>query len=130
MLDAEARIREVGHFKGIVTQSGAGQQLGGGQQAAPDLIGTIFLEMTDRRDRDIDGFEVENRYRDAIANLPGARAEVVTIEQGPPVGKARAAGTVRRRSRSTLRRGCSHSQSYGKRDDGADRCRRYGPVPA
>ena len=88
MLDAEARIREVGHFKGIVTQSGAGQQLGGGQQAAPDLIGTIFLEMTDRRDRDIDGFEVENRYRDAIANLPGARAEVVTIEQGPPVGKA------------------------------------------
>lgn len=88
MLDAEARIREVGHFKGIVTQSGAGQQLGGGQQAAPDLIGTIFLEMTDRRDRDIDGFELENRYRDAIANLPGARAEVVTIEQGPPVGKA------------------------------------------
>lgn len=88
MLDAEARIREVGHFKGIVTQSGSGQQLGGGQQAAPDLIGTIFLEMTDRRDRDIDGFEVENRYRDAIANLPGARAEVVTIEQGPPVGKA------------------------------------------
>jgi len=88
MLDAEARIREVGHFKGIVTQSGAGQQLGGDQQAAPDLIGTIFLEMTDRRDRDIDGFEVENRYRDAIANLPGARAEVVTIEQGPPVGKA------------------------------------------
>lgn len=87
MLDVERRIREVGHFKGIVTQSGSGQQMGGGQQSAPDLIGTIFLEMTDRRDRDIDGFEVENRYRDAISNLPGARAEVVTIEQGPPVGK-------------------------------------------
>lgn len=88
MLDAESRIREIGHFKGIVTQSGAGNSLGGGQQSAPDLIGTIFVEMTDRRDRDIDGFEVENRYRDAVANLPGARAEVVTIEQGPPVGKA------------------------------------------
>jgi multidrug efflux pump len=62
--------------------------LGGGQQSAPDLIGTIFIEMTDRRDRDIDGFEVENQYRDAVANLPGARAEVVTIEEGPPVGKA------------------------------------------
>lgn len=87
MLDVESRIREVGHFKGIVTQSGSGNSLGGGQQSAPDLIGTIFVEMTDRRDRDIDGFEVENRYRDAVSNLPGARAEVVTIEQGPPVGK-------------------------------------------
>ena len=62
--------------------------MGGGQQSAPDLIGTIFIEMTDRRDRDIDGFEVENQYRDSVSNLPGARAEVVTIEQGPPVGKA------------------------------------------
>lgn len=87
MLDVQSRIMEVGHIKGIVTQSGAGQQLGGDQQTAPDLIGSIFIEMTDRRDRDIDGFEVENRYRDAIANIPGARAEVASIEQGPPVGK-------------------------------------------
>ena len=88
MLDVEGRIREVGHFKGIVTQSGSGQQMSGTGQTAPDIIGSIFIEMTDRRDRDLDGFEVENRYREAIANLPGARAEVVTIEQGPPVGKA------------------------------------------
>ena len=70
-----------------MTQSGAGQQLGGDQQTAPDLIGSIFIEMTDRRDRDLDGFEVENSYRDAITNIPGARAEVASIEQGPPVGK-------------------------------------------
>lgn len=87
MLDVESRIAEVGYYKGIVTQSGAGQQLGGDQQTAPDLIGSIFIEMTDRRNRDLDGFEVENRYRDAIANIPGARAEVASIEQGPPVGK-------------------------------------------
>ncbi|MFK7862977.1 MAG: efflux RND transporter permease subunit, partial [Pseudohongiellaceae bacterium] len=87
MLDVERRITEVGYYKGIVTQSGAGQQLGGDQQTAPDLIGSIFIEMTDRRNRDLDGFEVENRYRDAIANIPGARAEVASIEQGPPVGK-------------------------------------------
>jgi multidrug efflux pump len=87
MLDVETRIREVGHFKGILTQSGAGQQMGGGQQAAPDLVGTIFLELTDRRERDVNGFEVENMYRDAITNIPGVKAEVVTIEQGPPVGK-------------------------------------------
>lgn len=87
MLDVEQRIRDVGHFKGIVTQSGAGQQMGGDQQTAPDLIGSIFIEMTDRRDRDLDGFEVENLYREAITGIPGVRAEVVTVEQGPPVGK-------------------------------------------
>ncbi len=87
MLDVQQRIMDVGHIKGIVMQSGAGQQQGGGQQSAPDLIGTVFIEMTDRRDRDVDGFELENQYRDAIQNIPGVRAEVVTIEQGPPVGK-------------------------------------------
>lgn len=87
MFSVQERIYEVGYFKGIVMQSGTGQQLGGDQQTAPDLIGYIFVEMTDRRDRELNGFEVENRYREAIANLPGARAEVVSIEQGPPVGK-------------------------------------------
>lgn len=87
MLDVQDRIMAVGHIKGIVMQSGAGQQQGGGQQTAPDLIGTIFIEMTDRRDRDVDGFELEDLYREAITNIPGVRAEVATIEQGPPVGK-------------------------------------------
>lgn len=76
MLSVQERIYEVGYFKGIVMQSGTGQQLGGDQQTAPDLIGYIFVEMVDRRERELDGFEVENRYRQAIANLPGARAEV------------------------------------------------------
>ena len=87
MLDAEERIREVGLFSGIVTQSGAGQQMSGSGQSAPDLIGTIFVEMTDRRTRDEDGFEIENLYRQAIAGIPGVRAEIVSVEQGPPVGK-------------------------------------------
>ena len=87
MLSVQERIYEVGYFKGIVMQSGTGQQLGGDQQTAPDLIGYIFVEMVDRRERELDGFEVEDRYRQAIANLPGARAEVVSVEQGPPVGK-------------------------------------------
>ena len=87
MLDAEARIQEVGHYDGIVTQSGAGQQMGGAQQSAPDLIGTIFIELTDRRTRELNGFQIENMYREAITQLPGVRAEIVTIEQGPPVGK-------------------------------------------
>ena len=87
MLDAEDRIREVGLFSGIMTQSGAGQQMSGSGQSAPDLIGTIFVEMTDRRTRDEDGFEIENLYRQAITGIPGVRAEIVSVEQGPPVGK-------------------------------------------
>lgn len=87
MLDVQDRIAEVGYYKSIVTQSGAGRSIGGGQGAAPDLVGTIFLEFTDRRERDLDGFEVEDAYREAISNIPGVRAEIATPEQGPPVGK-------------------------------------------
>ncbi len=87
VLDVESRIRDIGHYKNMVTQTGAGRSLGGGQGAAPDLVGTIFLEFTDRRERAIDGFEVENLYREAISDLPGISAEISTPEQGPPVGK-------------------------------------------
>jgi multidrug efflux pump len=87
VLDVEQRIKDIGYYKSIVTQSGAGRSMGGGMGAAPDLIGTIFLEFTDRRDRDVNGFEIEDMYRQAIRNLPGIRAEINTPEQGPPVGK-------------------------------------------
>ena len=87
VLDVEARVQEVGHFAAIVTQSGAGRSMGGGMGAAPDLVGTIFLEFTDRRTRDLDGFEIENAYRDAISDIPGVRTEIVRQESGPPVGK-------------------------------------------
>ncbi|MEY3668592.1 MAG: hypothetical protein RL572_2132 [Pseudomonadota bacterium] len=87
VVDVEQRIMNVGYYKNIVTQSGAGQSLGGGQSSAPDLVGTIFVEFIDRRIRDVNGFEIENLYRDAISNIPGVRAEIATIEQGPPVGK-------------------------------------------
>ncbi len=85
--EVEARVEAVGHYKNIVSQSGTGRSMGGGQGSAPDLVGTIFIEMTDRRDRDVDGFEVENLYREAISNLPGIKAEISSLEQGPPVGK-------------------------------------------
>src|SRR5690554_3151488 len=87
VLDVESRIRDVGHFEAIVTQSGAGRSMGGGMGAAPDLVGTIFLEFTDRRTRDLTGFDIENAYRDAISDIPGVRTEIVRQETGPPVGK-------------------------------------------
>jgi len=87
VVDVEQRIVDVGYIKNVVTQSGAGQSLGGGQSAAPDLVGTIFVEFTDRRTREVNGFEVEELYREAISDIPGLRAEISTIETGPPVGK-------------------------------------------
>lgn len=87
VLDVESRIVTVGHFDSIVTQSGAGRSLGGGMGAAPDLVGTIFLEFTDRRTRELNGFELENAYRDAVSDIPGVRTEIVRQETGPPVGK-------------------------------------------
>ncbi|MCG8413589.1 MAG: efflux RND transporter permease subunit [Pseudomonadales bacterium] len=87
MLDAESRIEEIGYYDGIVTQSGASQGMGGGQASAPDLIGTIFIEFTDRRTREVTGFEIEDMYRRTLAEIPGVRSEIVSVEQGPPVGK-------------------------------------------
>ena len=87
MLDAESRIEAVGYYDGIVTQSGSGQGRGGGQQSAPDLIGTIFIEFTDRRTRTVTGFDIEDMYRQTLAEIPGVRSEIVSLEQGPPVGK-------------------------------------------
>ncbi len=88
MLDAERRISDIGYYDGIVTQSGASQGgMGGGQASAPDLIGTIFIEFVDRRTRDVTGFEIEDMYRATLAEIPGVRSEIVSVEQGPPVGK-------------------------------------------
>src|SRR5690606_27669401 len=87
VLDVQSRVSNVGYYKSMVTQSGAGQSLGGGQGAAPDLVGTIFIEFTDRRTRDVNGFEIENLYREAIQDIPGVTAEISSIEAGPPVGK-------------------------------------------
>ncbi len=87
VVDVEKRIMDVGYYKNVVTQSGSGQSLGGGQSSAPDLVGTIFVEFTDRRTRDVDGFEIEDLYREAIQDIPGVKAEISIIEQGPPVGK-------------------------------------------
>src|SRR5690606_9839816 len=47
----------------------------------------IFIEFTDRRTRDVNGFEIENLYREAIQDIPGVTAEISSIEAGPPVGK-------------------------------------------
>ncbi|MEX2130029.1 MAG: efflux RND transporter permease subunit, partial [Pseudohongiellaceae bacterium] len=49
--------------------------------------GSILVEFVDSDQRDMNGFELENQYRNAVSNIPGVKAEIAIIEQGPPVGK-------------------------------------------
>lgn len=88
VVDVEARILEAENFKSIYTRSGAGGvSAGPGGARSADQIGSMFIELSDRRTRDINGWEVEAAYREAIEGIPGVRAEMQKIEQGPPVGK-------------------------------------------
>ncbi|MBL4680445.1 MAG: efflux RND transporter permease subunit [Pseudomonadales bacterium] len=84
--DVEDRVIDAGNIKSIYTRSGGGG-LGRGSGRSGDQIGSMFIELSDRRSRDINGWEVEERFRDSIQNIPGVRAEIQTQEQGPPVGK-------------------------------------------
>lgn len=87
VVDVERRILDVGYIESIYTRTGKGgfNSRSGGSTA--DEIGSMFIELTDRRERDIDGWEIEELYRKATQDLPGMRAEVRKIEPGPPVGK-------------------------------------------
>ena len=88
VVDVEDKIRGVENYKSLYTRSGAGGVSagpGGGRSA--DQIGSMFIELSDRRSRDMNGWEVEAAYREAISDIPGVRAEMRKVEQGPPVGK-------------------------------------------
>jgi multidrug efflux pump len=86
--DVEDRVATVGEIESIYTRSGEGGISFGSGGTTPDRIGTMFIEMTDRRTRDVDGFELETAFEKAIQGIPGVRAEMNPMEMGPPVGKA------------------------------------------
>ncbi|MBV1876281.1 MAG: efflux RND transporter permease subunit [Pseudomonadales bacterium] len=86
VIDVEQRIAAVGNISSIYSRSGnAGVSAGSGSSA--DRIGTMFIELSDRRQRDLTGWEVEDAFRASISNVPGVRAEVSKQNAGPPVGK-------------------------------------------
>ena len=89
MLDVEDRIRSVGHIKGIVTQSGAGQQMGGdGKQIQLELSGDDLDQLFAEATRIRTYFEEEQGTDlidiDDTAPVPGIEWEIV-------VDRARAA---------------------------------------
>ena len=86
MIDVERRLLDVGYIESIYTRSGSSFWLG---SAVPlDSIGSMFIELSDRHSRDLNGFEVEDAYSAAIQDLPGVRAEVIPLRMGPPGGKS------------------------------------------
>jgi multidrug efflux pump len=84
--DVEDRVVDYGHISSIYTRSGGGGFSAGSGRTA-DEVGSMFIELSDRRDRNITGWDVEQGYRDAVSDIPGVRAEIRKQEQGPPVGK-------------------------------------------
>lgn len=85
--DVEKRVTGQGYIGSIYTRSGAGGMSFNRGGRTADQIGSMFIEMSDRRTRDVNGWEVEEAYRKAISNVPGVRAEIMKMEHGPPVGK-------------------------------------------
>ena len=85
--DVEKRVMDVGYIKSIYTRSGSGGVSRNSGGTTADQIGRMFVELSDRKTRDINGFQVIDKYGKAIADVPGVRAEVQKQEAGPPVGK-------------------------------------------
>tara|TARA_B110000444_G_scaffold224080_1_gene227011 strand:- start:357 stop:3536 length:3180 start_codon:yes stop_codon:yes gene_type:complete len=85
--DVEGRVLAVGDIESVYTRSGQGGLSFGSGGTTPDRIGSMFIQMTDRRERALDGHELEQAYEEAIKDIPGVRAEMRPQQMGPPVGK-------------------------------------------
>ncbi len=89
VMDVERRIYGVGHIESMYTRTGSGglDFNMGGSGSTGDRIGSLFMELSDRRNRDVGGIQIQEMHRDVLSRIPGVRAEVVKQERGPPVGK-------------------------------------------
>lgn len=83
----EERVVNVGNIRSIYTRTGSSSLSTSSGGSASDQIGSMFIELSDRREREQDGFEMESLFEEAIQRVPGARAELKPLEMGPPVGK-------------------------------------------
>ncbi|TNE57730.1 MAG: efflux RND transporter permease subunit [Alphaproteobacteria bacterium] len=78
-------ILEIPGVRATFASTGSGG-LSFSQNQPVDMIGNIFIELTDYRTR-ISGKEILEEIRNRTATLPGMEVQVSEIEQGPPVGK-------------------------------------------
>ena len=85
--DVEKRVLAVGDIESIYTRTGQGGLSFGSGGTTPDRIGSMFIQMSDRRERVLNGHELEQEYEKAVQGVPGVRAEMRPQQMGPPVGK-------------------------------------------
>jgi len=87
VVDVEKRVVDAGHVASLYTRTGGG---GFGMRSSggtADMVGMMRMELSDRKTRDMNGWEVQALHREAIKDVPGVRAEVIEMEMGPPIGK-------------------------------------------
>ena len=56
--------------------------------SSEDIVGTLFIELKDQKDRELTGEAIINVMRDRVSDIAGIEVEVQGMENGPPVGKA------------------------------------------
>jgi multidrug efflux pump len=88
VVDVEARVMAAGEIGSVYTRTGGGGvNPMNGNGGAGDQVGSMFIELSDRRTRELSGYELQDKYRQAVADVAGVRVEVREQEMGPPVGK-------------------------------------------
>ena len=86
--EVEERLLHVPGIKGINTiATVASGGFFGSQDAAQDIIASIFVELTDQAERELSGEDTLEVMRKRLDDLVGIVAEVRPLEEGPPVGK-------------------------------------------
>ncbi len=86
--EVEDRLLHVPGIQGINSISSiAAGGFFGSQDAAQDVIGSIFVELTDQAEREMSGEDTLEVVRDRMKALVGIVVEVRPLEEGPPVGK-------------------------------------------
>lgn len=87
VVDVENKLVDAGHFKTMYTRTGPQGFSSSSNSTASDNIGSFFIQFSDRRERDIDGYEINDLYRQVTSDIPGVRIDVINPEPGPPIGK-------------------------------------------
>lgn len=84
--EVEAIVADVPGVDTTFANTGGGANLGYGPNDTPGGIGSIFVELTDYRERD-HGLEVVAEIRKRVSKLAGIDVKVEQLENGPPTGK-------------------------------------------
>ena len=79
------------HIPGIASINSFSTVASGGfmsrSDSSEDIIGTVFVELVDQKERDLSGRETFELVRERTSDITGVVVEVNQMEEGPPTGK-------------------------------------------